>query len=58
MSRKDYIAIAAVIKSVQRRGETADWAAEAIASELAVLLKQDNPRFDMKRFHDACGLVT
>lgn len=49
MTRKDYEAIARIIKSA-RTASTADDAAEAIAQQFAVHAKGDNARFDRERF--------
>ncbi len=62
MTRKDYIALAASLKSVARfaradsevtPAEVAALAAEVIADALAA----DNPRFDRSRFLAACGVA-
>lgn len=72
MTRKDYVLIADTIAQMSRdiandegltlttagrtilSGERV--AVEAIAHRLAYQLQQDNPRFDRKRFIDACQL--
>jgi hypothetical protein len=57
MTRKDYVLIAEAMKAAayalnppQRTG------ALLAAYELSHSLQEDNPRFDRKRFMDACGL--
>ena len=57
MTRKDYQLIAGALKDAlgaidhpQRAG------AVLAAQELAYRLRDDNPRFDRKRFLEACGL--
>lgn len=59
MSRKDYVALAAVIA-----GEVASAAGNKdklrtssnIARSMADVFKRDNPRFDRERFYVACRL--
>ena len=60
MSRKDYIAVAGLIRSrLVDTGDTVDqWNAIAFADGMADLFAGDNPRFDRGRFLVACGLVT
>ena len=59
MTRKDYVLIAEAIKAateampkdyLQRNG------AYLAANEISHRLQQDNPRFERKRFLEACGL--
>lgn len=54
MSRKDYVAVAAIIADLRRDhdGETA-W---LIAGRLATMFGHDNPRFDRARFLKACAV--
>jgi hypothetical protein len=57
-SRKDYREIANVIKSLRERYDTKLDGIEAlddVAKSLAGLFKVDNPRFDAKRFYNACN---
>ena len=54
MTRKDYIAIAAVFK-VRKDRDNAD-ALREIAYDLADVFKRDNPNFDRARFLAACGV--
>jgi len=63
MTRKDYIAIAEVIRQAgPASGMPTDWktgcnsAREYIARNLAYSLAADNPRFDRARFLKACGV--
>lgn len=60
MTQKDYILIARVINNVLDDGNhhDPDWylAADSIAIGLAYYLKEDNVRFDRRRFLDACGV--
>lgn len=66
MTRKDYILIAAAIKSARRdniagrprqdlsdHNRGVDWAARSVADELA----RDNAAFDRARFLAACGVT-
>lgn len=56
MSRKDYILIAGAVRKtiMQECGAEASDALLMLAEELAARLARDNPRFDPKRFLDAC----
>jgi hypothetical protein len=63
MTRKDYEAIAAAIRSTVIDGEhgivTPDRelvAIAAVAGRIAAALASDNPAFDRARFLKACGL--
>ena len=51
MSKKDYIAIAAILK--QSRDDSYRQSVVYVAEQLAVYFKQDNPRFDTDRFINA-----
>lgn len=53
MTKKDYIAIAAVVKS---QSFTDPQDKTNLAHALASMLRQDNDRFDRDRFLDACGV--
>lgn len=68
MTRKDYVMIAETIREllgdIDRepprmrevlRGERMGVA--SVALRLGVQLRQDNPRFDLTRFIEACGLT-
>lgn len=67
MTRKDYVAIAGVLKSeqpctldeytsasAQTRGSYDEWGTICIA--MASMLARDNARFDRARFLKACGV--
>ena len=54
MSKKDYVAIAAVLK-LCRKACPAERLPQAIYG-LANLFRRENPRFDSRRFLDAAGL--
>lgn len=60
MSRKDYIALAAALASIQPPAND-DPAAivtwEACVTKIAQTLAYDNSRFDRDRFLGACGLL-
>ena len=51
LSRKHYVAIASKVASKVHNYETR----QALASELAVIFAEDNPRFDVARFTEACN---
>ena len=56
MSRKDYVAIAAIIKSEQAyQPEAAVITAQGIAERIADYFASDNPLFDRARFLRAAG---
>lgn len=56
MTKKDYIAIAAVIKAALDRGE--DWnTVVGITSDIVETFEADNPRFNRTVFLTACGLA-
>lgn len=62
MTKKDYIAIAQVIKQSNR--ETGDAKANqvrahllaCVAQDLGDVMERNNPRFDRARFLSACGV--
>lgn len=57
MSRKDYVAIAAVIaRSMDNPDDGPLVSVKAITDELCAMFKRDNPNFDRQRFLSACGL--
>lgn len=63
MSKKDYVLIAgaiwkcsAIVKDNNIQTTNASEMIRAIAGQLAIDLKQDNPRFDQHKFYEACGL--
>lgn len=56
MTKKDYIAIARVLKSAEFAESTANMTRDYIAREMATMLARDNSRFDRDRFLAACGV--
>ena len=54
MSRKDYIAIAQILKKCKHGISTASQT--NVAEELCELFLVDNERFDSEKFLEACGL--
>ena len=62
MTRKDYVAFAALIKSHMTgdlEHETShqnDMKVSGMARDMADLFSRDNPRFDRERFLKACGV--
>ena len=60
MSKRDYVAIAKAIKDSivepAQRSLTHYTACADVADRIADVCAADNPRFDRKRFLDACGL--
>lgn len=58
MTKKDYILLAAALKSSKPEGRTAyheeQWKADLTA--LSHALQSDNERFNLERFLSACGL--
>jgi len=56
MSRKDYVAIAAILHDIDTEYDDGEEAVvRVIARELADYFKSDNPNFDRDRFYEACG---
>jgi hypothetical protein len=63
LSRKDYVAVAAMLSSEREHARNlADGRERAsvdalarVARELALIFKQDNPRFNAGKFFDAAG---
>ena len=53
MTRKDYIATAAILESV--KGEIPTHIHFTLVDQFAEMMEQDNPRFDSKRFFSASG---
>ena len=61
MSKKDYVAIAAAVRShlepaKTRIGSDGYAAIVCLALSLADTFAADNPRFDRSRFYAACGI--
>ena len=50
MTKKDYVAIAAILREAPQYGDPVDY----IIAELCDVLKADNPRFERERFIAAC----
>lgn len=56
MTRKDYVVIAAIIRSnMDRANEDERWRLQVVADELASAFAAENPRFDTDKFLEACG---
>lgn len=53
MTRKDYIATAAILESI--KGDVSPAIHFQIVDSFAEMMEQDNPRFDTKRFFAASG---
>lgn len=59
MTRKDYVMIAQVFEKLNddfNNGGEDTVSLALVVEELAMALKNDNPRFDMYRFLDACNV--
>jgi hypothetical protein len=57
MTRKDYILLADALKAAAYALNPPErYGALLAAYEISHILQEDNPRFDRKRFMDACGL--
>lgn len=55
MTRKDYVSTSEILWSV--RHAVSNEVHEMLVSDFAEMFATDNPRFDRKRFFDACGYV-
>jgi hypothetical protein len=53
MTRKDYVATAEILKFASDKSHPALFS--KIVNEFAVMFAKDNERFDVNRFHEACG---
>ena len=53
MTRKDYIATAEILKFASNKTHPAIFS--KIVNDFAEMFAKDNPRFDVKRFHEASG---
>jgi len=53
MTRKDYVATAEILKFASDKSHPALFS--KIVNDFAVMFAQDNPRFDVNRFHEASG---
>lgn len=53
MTRKDYIATASILEAV--KGDMPEHVHFTLVDMFAAMMEADNPRFDTKRFFEACG---
>jgi len=57
MTRKDYRKIAEEIRNMYKLQDYAgSYIIKTLASNMAVMLKKDNPRFDKNKFIEACEI--
>jgi hypothetical protein len=62
MTKKDYVAIAAVMNCIYDATVDTDYARgtrntrDTLSRQLADLMARDNPKFDRARFLTACGV--
>ena len=57
MTRKDYVLLAESLKAtICALNKTERTGALLAANEISHRLQQDNPRFERKRFLEACGM--
>lgn len=57
MTKKDYIAAARIVRNMRYAGGTSNLPearAEGAESAFIYLFSEDNPRFDVQRFREAC----
>ena len=54
-TRKDYVLISSLIKSVRGYSADADAVLDSLVYRFVGALKADNPKFDEKRFITDCG---
>ena len=52
MTKKDYIRASDLISNVSRTQSEAT--VRTLVTTFTTFFREDNPRFDVKRFHDAC----
>ena len=57
MTRKDYKLIAKALREAVLHHHLDTNTLSVAISWLAFTLKEDNPRFDRRKFRDACGLT-
>jgi hypothetical protein len=59
MTKKDYIAIAEVIRNARFSDDDGDYPSDrrSLAGAIADVMAADNPRFDRDRFLTACGVA-
>ncbi len=55
MTRKHFVAIAAIIKNPELDGASSRAVKEGIALALCEVFEKENPRFDAGKFLTACG---
>ncbi len=55
MTRKDYVAIAQVLESVEPGKDSGVWL--VLRERIADVFAGDNPRFDRERFYIACKVT-
>ena len=55
MTRKDYLKITAELNRYRLTSNNPDYW-EWLTKEMALMLQQDNPQFNMTKFLTACGL--
>ncbi len=54
MTKKDYIAIASIIRGISDTATPGETKVGLIVDGLGKLFEKDNPRFDRERFKAAC----
>jgi len=52
MTRKDYVETSAILKYQSNKIHPAVFS--KVVNDFAEMFAKDNPRFDVKRFHEAC----
>lgn len=57
MTRKDYVAIANVLKDSRTAVSRLEVERKLLAEKIADVMAGDNPRFDRARFLKACGIA-
>jgi hypothetical protein len=54
LTKKDYIAISTIIRDSRNQYVRAELMRKHIATELTIYFKQENTKFDPKKFMEAC----
>ena len=54
MTKKHFVALAAILKAAKEHNEDAEYTRQYIRDQIAIMAAQDNPRFDVERFLSAC----